>query len=373
MKKESTVSFSKKDSLAIKGIAIFMLMCLHCFGATWRFEGYSFDFGPLGQNVYVALCGYCRVCVAIFAFISGYGLYLSAKGKCEGKNEINLWITDRVFKTFNGFWFLYIVSFIILPFSGSYLKNKYFSDGIPDGLLYVLIDFLGISKIFGTPSLNGSWWYMGATFVYIIMMPFVVKWVKKYGFLSLICLIVAVPRIFLKHKFLGAGSIYTFMPVLLLGALFAEKNLFYKLDHIKLTKKKTLDEIIVFLLLAAFLAGNVIMWVAVRYTIVWEYSLGIIPISVILFCYKYVVKIPGVNRFLCFLGKHSMNIYLFHTFIRSIFLRDFIYGFKIPIFGILSLLFLSLGVSILLEAAKKLLHYEKFVNRLKEKVVKYIC
>lgn len=374
MDKENKVSFSKNDSVAIKGIAICMLLCLHCFGATWRFEGYEVDFGPLGQDVFMALSGYCRICVSIFAFISGYGLYLSAKAKCEDGKSTNKWIVDRIFKTFSGYWFLYIAAVLVLLTGWSdYVVKQYFSHGIPDGVLYAFIDFMGWDKIFGTPSLNGSWWYMGAILVYILMMPLVAKWVKKFGFVSLIGLVVAVPRILTKHDFLGKGSIYSFMLIVLLGAFFAEKDLFTKFDRFQITKKKWLSQVLTFVILAACVAANVVMWVAVPMEEVWEYHLGLVPISVILFCYRYIINIPGLNKVLVFLGKHSMNIFLFHTLLRAVIMKDFIYGFKYPILIIAVLLLISLVISILLETVKKWLHYEVFVNRLKEKVIEYIA
>ena len=62
-----------------------------------------------------------------------------------------------------------------------------------------------------------------------------------------------------------------------------------------------------------------------------------------------VVHVPTIKKLTNpFIGKHSMNMYLMHTFIFAYFLYDFIYGFKYPvlIFGVLLLTSLLLSIVI---------------------------
>lgn len=56
-------------------------------------------------------------------------------------------------------------------------------------------------------------------------------------------------------------------------------------------------------------------------------SAGGFPIIVIAFAASFITMIPGIRQVLLFLGKHSMNIFLIHTFIRHYFWSDFIYSF----------------------------------------------
>ena len=55
---------------------------------------------------------------------------------------------------------------------------------------------------------------------------------------------------------------------------------------------------------------------------------------------------------LAFVGKHSMNMYLIHTFIFGYFFHDFIYSFKYPILIFIVLLIVSLLLSIAIEFLK---------------------
>lgn len=62
------------------------------------------------------------------------------------------------------------------------------------------------------------------------------------------------------------------------------------------------------------------------------------------------------NRFstcLAFIGRHSMNIFLFHTFIFCFWFRDFIYASRNPIIIFSLLLGICLIISIVLEYIKK--------------------
>ena len=59
-----------------------------------------------------------------------------------------------------------------------------------------------------------------------------------------------------------------------------------------------------------------------------------------------------------YLGKHSMNIFLFHTFIFYFWFQDFVYSSRIPIIIFLTLLAICLPISIVLEWIKKYTIYK---------------
>lgn len=52
-------------------------------------------------------------------------------------------------------------------------------------------------------------------------------------------------------------------------------------------------------------------------TVYSEIHWGVYPIVFMAFCCEFINVIPGVRQILLFLGKHSMNIFLIHTFIRK--------------------------------------------------------
>lgn len=80
--------------------------------------------------------------------------------------------------------------------------------------------------------------------------------------------------------------------------------------------------------------------------------------------YKNIqLKKPLYNA-LIFIGKHSMNIFLFHTFIFSHWFRDEIYASRNPLTIFLLLLSTCITVSIILEYIKHVIHFETLINKL---------
>lgn len=95
------------------------------------------------------------------------------------------------------------------------------------------------------------------------------------------------------------------------------------------------------------------IWIRLEKSKFWEYHYALQPLISIFYCRKYIIRIPVINKILEFLGRHSMNIFLVHTFFRYIFFRDFIYGFKYFWLIVLVLFGVSLGVTMLIELLKK--------------------
>ena len=79
---------------------------------------------------------------------------------------------------------------------------------------------------------------------------------------------------------------------------------------------------------------------------------------------KWIVKGLG------FLGKHSMNIFLIHSFYRDVFFHEFTYSFYYAWLDYIVLMAISLVTSIVLEWFKKLIRYEKFIDWVKRLVTK---
>lgn len=71
---------------------------------------------------------------------------------------------------------------------------------------------------------------------------------------------------------------------------------------------------------------------------------------------------------LAYLGKHSMNIYLVHTFIFKYFFHDFIYGFHNSILMFAVLIVISLGISVVLEQIKRKLFFYELVGKITVKL-----
>lgn len=93
-------------------------------------------------------------------------------------------------------------------------------------------------------------------------------------------------------------------------------------------------------------------------------------IAFILACMVAIMtkKMHCLMPLMAYLAKHSMNMYMVHTFIFAYFFHDFIYSFQYPIFIFLALLLSSLGVSIVLETLKTKLKFYVLVGSVTNKL-----
>ena len=73
---------------------------------------------------------------------------------------------------------------------------------------------------------------------------------------------------------------------------------------------------------------------------------------------------------LSYIGKHSGNIYLVHFAVYR-YLPQIVFCTKTVLGSVLILLGLCLLVSMILEALKKLLHYDQVMNIILNKIMKY--
>ena len=80
---------SKTDSGALKGTGILIMLFHHLFLAG-RFDGFEISFWPFSAAQITHIASFCKICVSLFAFISGYGLILSYRREREREREREL-------------------------------------------------------------------------------------------------------------------------------------------------------------------------------------------------------------------------------------------------------------------------------------------
>jgi surface polysaccharide O-acyltransferase-like enzyme len=139
-------------------------------------------------------------------------------------------------------------------------------------------------------------------------------------------------------------------------------------------KNKKLNEILLLCLGVVTVLVSIYIWIRVPYKVLWEFHFGVAPVILIVFFNRFVFRQGGflrknVCKFFFFLGKHSMNMYIFHTLLREQILKEFLYSMKYPILTILSLLFISLAISVVFDFVKKLIKYDKLIGLLENRVL----
>lgn len=357
---------TKNDSLALKGVAVLFLLFHHLFLDTERFANFTINFAPFGQDFVVKIAYLLRICVSIFAFISGYGLLKSISKTPLDKKSITKWNITRLLKTLSGFWFIYVISFIVTMIIDRMPITKYFSGSFRNGFFYIFVDFMGFAQLLDTPSLNGTWWYMNAAVIFILAVPIIYIIAKKTGYFPIVLMLCVLPRI-LATGYPGGLSAYTFLFSLIFGMIFAEYNIFERI-----AEHSPKNKIAAYLMHFVIFSVLIIIMVRTPYlserSKIWEMYYGVVPVFFILFIKYCVICIPVLRDVLQFLGRHSMAIFLTHTFLRLNYLNEFIYTRGHFVLVFLALFVPSVALAVLLDALRKLCKYDVMINKLTAKI-----
>ena len=161
----------KEDSMALKGLAVMMMVFHHCFYKASKFAKYDVAFRGISANSVMTAASCMKICVALFAFVSGYGLMCGySRYKSEKNPGTSRWIGAHLVSTLSGYWFIAAGAYVLYAFLTSSGFESW-GENVPQRFVAVIIDILGLAKLAGTKILNGSWWYMSAAVLFIIFVP----------------------------------------------------------------------------------------------------------------------------------------------------------------------------------------------------------
>lgn len=360
-------SFGKDDTLIVKGVAIIMMMYHHCFFCKERLEGHEIIPNPISMSLLINTSNFCKVCVAMFVFLSAYGMTISIKkirknmelSKCEFLE----YTQKRYFSLMTGWFFVFTFCQIFSWFYAR-LQHDVYTGKKLYSLISFFIDGLGLGDLFGTPMLVGTWWYMSLANIIIIIFPFIIMLYNKIGANILILVAIILPRV----MNISYEPFRKWILAIVLGVVFADKDLLVSMREKKILENVYLNKILKFLLSMIALTVGIYLWKYEEFGSIYEIRHSILGILVVYIVYEFIAPIKYLRSFLCFAGKHSMNIFLIHTFIRKEFFNDFIYSFKYPIVIVAVLFSTSLLVSIVIEFLKKITGYNCFVEKLRKRL-----
>lgn len=345
-------NFGKNDAKKLKAVALLLMLLHHCF-LKGRFEQFYISFWPLSANVVVNIAFYSRICVSMFAFVSGYGLYLAYGSRNCSADK---WVWQRLKKTLSDFWFVYVLSFAVCMLIDRRPISVYgFESSLMLGGFNMLIDFLGLSHLFGVESLCATWWYMSAAVTFILLCPIIHMLIEKCGCLCTMAVLVCISLC--AGAALNVKAILDFLVAFSVGMMFAKTGLFGLYEHFYFFGKdgyETLSELLKLLILLVAMFISYKLYHALIEKGIWDYLVyGLLPVPVIVFAKSYIIGLPLLDRFLELLGKHTTNIFLTHTFIRYYYLEELTYSWRHFIAVLVFLLLSSLLLSIFIEKLKK--------------------
>lgn len=354
--------FSKKDSNIVKGVAIILMIFHHLFRLKEFSSGYSVSFYPLTSGRIAQICTFFKICVPLFVFVSGYGLLRAYK---NSKNK-DCFFFQRYFKLMPTFWFVIIISFIYGEITSNMVTKIFFSKNVYQGIFNILFNFAGISGILKTVNFNENWWYMGASLVFIFLIPLIYNLANKYGWITVGLGIIILPRTIGISNF-STVSALPYIFTLYLGMVCEEKHIIENIVNKKLLNNIYLNKLLKFSLYLLSLLFMYIYSTQMARNIFWELHFALTPFIVILFTKEFISVIPIISQILESLGKYSYIIFLIHGLI-IISSRPFLLNNKHFLISGLLLLIISYCISFVLEKIMDLTGYKKLFTKLEKRL-----
>lgn len=370
------MKFTKEHTMQMKGIAIIILLFHHCFlnaqrwatvpyeklATTKRWGYYPISFAPFSSHTIQYLASFSKICVAMFVFMTGYGMWVSYESQ-KKKTTMSNYIKKRMVTLMTGFLIIFVVTEILAIPTGRFIE-VYGHDF--RSVVYMIIDALGLAKLLGTPLFCLTWWYMSLAIVLIMIFPFVHSIMEKYQWIVVVASII-VPR---ACGFGQSTDLFRYLLAYTLGMYFAQHDLLARIKEKFMEQNvagKLLSLIVSLIGLAVIIKCRQNAWIGWKYLDFWD---GFAAMYVIVISYIYILNGKWIVKGLGFLGKHSMNIFLIHSFYRDVFFHEFTYSFYYAWLDYIVLMAISLVTSIVLEWFKKLIRYEKFIEWVKRLVTK---
>lgn len=262
--------------------------------STSLFLDYHIHVGAHDVGIVNELGIYAKLWVAIFVFASGYGLETTYLNR-----EMNVlsFYKHRFKKLYLNYWFIWL---LFVPV-GIFVFGRTPADAYGNhAIIKMILDWFGLLNLTGSLGYNPTWWFYSCIILLYLGFPLLHKWLTNKWHL-LLSLAVIVSRL--------AGlpiitPISSYLLPFLAGMWIARvpASIFDRLS--------ILDTIIAFVLL------SIVRNFSNMYFIIDT----LLCISIVVFLYK--VKFSNwLQTIFIQLGKHSQNIFLFHTFI-------YLYWFK---------------------------------------------
>lgn len=328
--------FTKEHTKIAKGIAILFMVYHHLFVIPERLNNnYISVINLLGYNFQSILANFAKICVCIFVFCSGIGLYYSLI-ELNSLRDMYKKVLVHGLKLMMNYW---IILLFVIP--------------IGCGLNFFSINYLeGIFQLF-TASYGSvaEWWFIKQYIALLILAPIVVrlfhntKPIIKIIPIIIIVITFVLHRICTQYTFLNQGIFYYLFDLIqyiwnidcvlafFVGVLCARNNLIHHYQKYKGCDRwiVCLFSVVIAIIIRVFFS-NTPTSMNFDFIVV---PLFVLPLVTVLYNTK-------IGKILSFFGTHSTNIWLTHTFWCYYFGQAIILLPRYSILIYIWLLFLSL-------------------------------
>lgn len=288
---------SKTDSKILYGIAILLMIFHHVF----------MNPSSLGIECYEIthlFAWFGKICVAIYAFISGYGLMASFSAEYE--NVMKKFISEykKVIKRIITFYFCYWLMFVLFVPGYLFFSNRNFD------IKEYIMNFWGLSFTY-----NGAWWYVKQYVIMLFIFPTVaiictrIRKLKGYLPEILFAVVTIIMFIMFYSDFIFlkkiANSVFiTYILIFVEGIIFQKSVFFDKL--VCILQRKCLVSLAVGCIC---IVTRIVVSKGPAYCLV-----DIVMIAPFCISICALVKKVRVNNIFSYFGEFSIYMWLTHCF-----------------------------------------------------------
>lgn len=334
---------TKDDTTVVKGIALLLLLAHHLF---YIDNGLYDEYTLFGTGIVQALGRFSKVCVALFVFLSGYGIMRSAGGKGF---SVRRFYARGFTKLYLNYWFIWL---LFVP-AGIVLFGRSMEEAYGDKLwVRGLLDFFGFARSAGFDGYNITWWFYSCILLLYALTPLLYRTTGRYPLSTLAATILF---LFLSSDNTPlVGPLHCYLFPFALGMVSARYELVSRAGTLLMRRRLLPPLLFIVISLLRTRSGLYLDGI-------WTFCF----ITVYSIYFKEGGGNPGtIRKSLHAIGRHSFNIFLFHTFIYYYFFTDWIYALRNPllVFGLLLAVCMVLSAGI--EKLKALIRFYPLQNRL---------
>ncbi len=357
---------TKKQSAVLQGVAIWMMIYHHLYS-------FAVEYGSLlpflQAETVQRIAWFCKLCVGIFSFVSGYGMYCvmdrQPRERFWGRlAEEYRSVLARILKLYGKLWLVLLIYMLIifgimrLPFDASQLLGN-----------ITALD----------PTYNGTWWYVEQYAKMLLVLPFLDLFLtrfeqpeerkRKRAFFLLLALLGAAvllagrmwwPGLWNGVLAVKSGLRLSFLAIFVVGYLAARFALYQRVDKALRRRGRWLPVCVAVALVGIVIALRVALTTDVSYAKLDFLFVPMLAYGLLTLC----SPISSLCTFFAWWGKQSTYIWLAHGFLQGwlyYFIRPHV---RLDIWIYLAVLLASAGVSLLLQVPGILLGRWRGKNRI---------
>ena len=347
------LTLSKQDTTVMKGIAILAMLFHHMYGAPPP------DVVPYnGVLEWIGILG--KVCVAMFLFCSGYGLAAQYKPTKSILSDV-MFVLRRLTKFYINYWVIFI---IFVPIS-VFLFNRPLAAAYGEHVNIVKRFIFDLLAIQGMNSYCITWWFNQLIIILYLSFPLLCRAIRIKPWIAVL-LSMTLMHIASQLPY-NPADVSTWQFPFVLGIVwncYEKKGVCVQewLEHHK--------SIAIILSLCMLVCVIVLR----MYPIIPHWSGirmdGFLSCAIALCTITIIRNQKCTTAVLAFFGKHSMNIYMTHTFLNWYWCKEWLHSSEWLRGGanLFILTVLCIAISISIEFLKKKIGINKLTKYITDKL-----